>query len=312
MALSKNRKSKSSFSSRQGYNTTFRRSTEHHAKKEGSRGKVLKIIIFWLLFFLFITCLFLINQERIRSTIRNARFPVWFSQNPHTEQPSDQGVPDLEEQLNVFIETRAEPQTIPQELGRLEESEARDAPSPGPQVSEDSTDPEFFIPEAADSESLPVSNQIASIPAPARPPPEAAPRTRSLYFVQLDPEGTILHSKVNRNLPNSDTPLSDVLQALLDGPNQEEQAQGIMSLIPKGTTLLSIIIRLETAYINLSEAFLYTPYGSEGYTAQLQQLIWTATEFSAIKDVQLLIEGRKLDYLGDITWIGSPIGRDFF
>ncbi|MDR1030911.1 MAG: GerMN domain-containing protein [Treponema sp.] len=273
---------------------------------------MLKIIIFWLLFALFITGLFLINQERIRSTIRNARFPVWFSPNAHTEQapiPYQEG-PALEEQLNVSIEMRAEPQTIPQEQGWLEESESRDAPSP--EVSQDSTEPESFIPEAADSESLPVSNQIASIPAPARPPPEAAPRPRSLYFIQLDPEGTILHSKVSRNLPNSDTPLNDVLQTLLNGPSQEEQAQGIMSLIPKGTRLLSIIIRLETAYINLSEEFLYTPYGSEGYTAQLQQLIWTATEFPAIKDVQLLIEGRKLDYLGDITWIGSPIGRDFF
>jgi spore germination protein GerM len=317
VALSRNRKSKSSFSSRQDYNNTFRRNTEHHAKKEGSSGKVLKIIIFWLLFFLFITCLFLINQERIRSTIRNAHFPIWFSQKTHTEQSqtqmSDQEAPTLEEKLNLSLEERTEPQAFPQEWGWLEEPESRDAPSPAPQSSQDNrTVPEFFIPDAVDSEPIPVSNQIASIPAPVRPPPEAAPRSRSLYFIQLDPAGTILHSKVSRNLPNSDTPLSDVLQALLNGPSQEEQAQGIMSLIPGGTKLLSIIIRLETAYINLSEEFLYTPYGSEGYTAQLQQLIWTVTEFPAIKDVQLLIEGRKLDYLGDITWIGSPIGRDFF
>jgi spore germination protein GerM len=212
----------------------------------------------------------------------------------------------------LSIRKGLEPYTFPLEEDRFEASESGDEQNPVPRFIQNSTTPESFSPEAADSVALSASNQTSVTLAPAQPSPETAPRTRSLYFIQLDAEGTILHSKVNRNLPRSDFPLTDVLQALLDGPSQEEQDQGIISLIPGGTKLLSVIIRLETAYINLSEDFLYTPYGSEGYTAQLQQLIWTATEFPTIKDVQLLIEGRKLDYLGDITWIGSPIGRDFF
>jgi spore germination protein GerM len=201
---------------------------------------------------------------------------------------------------------------FPPEGDRVRESESGDEQSPAFRSVQEERIPESFSLDTVDSTALPAANQSSLSLVPVQPNLDVAPRNRFLYFIQLDTEGTILYSKVSRNLPGSDSPLTDVLQALLDGPSQEEQDQGLISLIPGGTKVLSVMIRLETAYINLSEDFLYTPYGSEGYTAQLQQLIWTATEFPTIKDVQLLIEGRKLDYMGDITWIGSPVGRDAF
>ncbi|MHB9293659.1 hypothetical protein Holit_02786 [Hollandina sp. SP2] len=277
---------------------------------------MLKVLIFWLLFFIFMSCLFLLNQERIRNTIENAHFPSWFSKQVYAEQPKtlapDEHALAREEEPRLSIEKQAEPYAFPGEDGWFGESESGDEQSPVPRSFQDSRIRESSSPEAGDSPVQPASNQASVALAPVYQSPEAAPGTRSLYFIQLDAEGTILRSKVNRNLLGSDSPLTDALQALLDGPSQEEQGQGLISLIPEATKLLSVIIRLETAYINLSEDFLYTPYGSEGYTAQLQQLIWTVTEFPTIKDVQLLIEGRKLDYLGDITWIGSPIGRNSF
>jgi hypothetical protein len=317
VALSRKRKSQPSFSANQAYySNTFRRNTEQYVKKKGAKRTILKVLIFWLLFFIFMSCLFLLNQERIRNTIENAHFPSWFSKQVYAEQPKtvvpDEYVSVQEEEPPVSMEQQAEPYAFSPEAGWFGESESGDEPSPVPRPFQDSMIRESSSPEAGDSPVRSASNQAAVALVPVQPSPEAVPSTRSLYFIQLDAEGTILHSKVSRNLPGSDSPLTDVLQALLDGPSQEEQGQGLISLIPEETKLLSVIVRLETAYINLSEDFLYTPYGSEGYTAQLQQLIWTVTEFPAIKNVQLLIEGRKLDYLGDITWIGSPIGRDFF
>jgi hypothetical protein len=313
VALPRKRNYQSSFPSNQAYSNTFRRNTEKYVKKKGSNGKVLKILIFWLFFFIFIGCLFLINQERIRNTMQNAHFPAWFSEKVHTEQLKtlipDEYIPTQEEEPRLSIGS-PEPQPFPLEEDRVGESESGDEQTPVLLPLQDGR--ESFSPERVDSAALPSLNQTALPLVPVQPSLDAVPRSRSMYFIQLDAEGTVLYSKVSRNLPSSDSPLTDVLQALLDGPSQEEQDQGLISLIPKETKLLSVIIRLETAYINFSEDFLYTPYGSEGYTAQLQQLIWTATEFPTIKDVQLLIEGRKLDYLGDITWIGSPIGRDSF
>jgi spore germination protein GerM len=102
----------------------------------------------------------------------------------------------------------------------------------------------------------------------------------------------------------------DSLNALLAGPSAEEQRRGLISLIPRNTRILSVIVRGNTAYISFNEDFQYNTYGVEGCAAQLKQIVWTATEFPNIKDVQILIEGRRMDYLGEGIWIGSPIGRE--
>jgi spore germination protein GerM len=135
-------------------------------------------------------------------------------------------------------------------------------------------------------------------------------RERGVYFTRIDRDGTILRTKASRKIAVSDSPMLDSLKALLSGPTMEEQRQGLMSLIPKDTRILSATVRGNTAYISFSEDFLYNTYGVEGYAAQLRQIVWTLTEFPNINDVQILIEGRRIDYLGEGIWIGSPVNRD--
>jgi spore germination protein GerM len=106
--------------------------------------------------------------------------------------------------------------------------------------------------------------------------------------------------------------LRDVIQALIAGPNAEESQGGLISLIPVGTRLLSIAIRGDTAYINFNEDFQYNTYGPEGYKGQLRQVVFTATEFPTVKDVQILIEGSRVDFLSEYIWIGSPLNREMF
>jgi len=102
------------------------------------------------------------------------------------------------------------------------------------------------------------------------------------------------------------------LNALLAGPTAEELSKGLLNLIPKNTRILSAIVRGNTAYISFSEDFLFNTFGVEGYVAQLRQIVWTVTEFQNVKDVQILVDGRRLDYLGEGIWIGSPISRQSF
>jgi spore germination protein GerM len=130
--------------------------------------------------------------------------------------------------------------------------------------------------------------------------------------MQVDRDGSILRIRVTRSLAVSDSPMLDVLQALLQGPSEEERRGGLISLIPPGTRIIprNTTVRGNTAYINFSEDFMFNTYGVEGYAAQLRQIVWTVTEFSNVKDVQILIEGRRVDYLGEGIWVGSPIGRD--
>ena len=145
-----------------------------------------------------------------------------------------------------------------------------------------------------------------TVPAPA---PQAL-RDRAMYFMSVDRNGLIVRSRVNRSLPVTETPLAEVFNALLGGPSREEQQRGLISLIPEGTSIINMMVRGSTVYINFSEDFQFNIYGIEGYAGALRQVIWTATEFPNIDDVQILIEGRRLDFLGEGVWIGAPLNRE--
>jgi len=58
---------------------------------------------------------------------------------------------------------------------------------------------------------------------------------------------------------------------------------------------------------------MYNHYGIEGYAGQLKQVVYTATAFPTVQDVQILIEGSKRDYLGgEGVFIGKPLSRNSF
>lgn len=163
-------------------------------------------------------------------------------------------------------------------------------------------------------------------PAPAKgapkvvSPPAASPmeqvkstRVAVLYLVRVDEDGAISRHEVKRTVAASDSPMTDSLEALMRGPNTDELNRGFISLIPSEARLISAQVRGSTAYLNFSEAFMYNRYGIEGYAGQLKQIVYTATGFSTVKDVQILIDGQKRDYLGgDGVYIGKPLSRASF
>jgi spore germination protein GerM len=137
-----------------------------------------------------------------------------------------------------------------------------------------------------------------------------AGRDRALYFIEVDRDGAILRTRVVRSMPATDSPLADTLRLLLQGPTVDERNRGLITLIPPGTALRNAQVRGSTAYLSFSEEFQFNTYGVEGYIGQLRQIIWTATEFPNIQEVQILIEGRRIDYLGERIAIGSPLSRN--
>ena len=42
------------------------------------------------------------------------------------------------------------------------------------------------------------------------------------------------------------------------------------------------------------------------------QIVYTATEYSTVNSVQILIDGQKKEYLSEGVWIGSPLSRSSF
>jgi hypothetical protein len=248
--------------------------------------------VFWTLFFIVIISLFFLNLQLIRSNIQHTGFLDRLFNKPDAAESDPPPPPDPFSQ---------EPPPVA--------APAEEPPAPIAQ-------PEEPLPDAGPAEPLAETKddggQTGPAASPAAPPaaPSTASRDQGLYFIEVDGDGAILRIRVIRPIPATDSPLADTIRILLQGPTADERNRGLITLIPPGTKLQSARIRGSTAYLSFSEEFQFNTYGVEGYIGQLRQIIWTVTEFPNVADVQVLIEGRRIDYLGERIAIGSPLGRN--
>lgn len=274
---------------------------QNPAKKPGG-------LIFWAVFFLVVAFLFLANREAIRRTLQNTRFLERLSGRPDNERAA----PPPENTGGGEEDAREHPGAEPEEPSVLPPPALAPEIPASPPVPPAPENPVPANPPAVTAAPAPPPRrpETGARPGAAANRPASEPKERGIYFIQIDRDGTVLRTRAMRKIPSSDSPLLDALNALLAGPTEEEQRRGLRNLLPGGTRILSAVVRGSTAYISFSEEFQYNTYGVEGYAAQLRQIVWTATEFPNVADVQILIEGRRVDYLGEGIWIGSPLGRD--
>jgi hypothetical protein len=148
----------------------------------------------------------------------------------------------------------------------------------------------------------------------AAPPVEAAATRKSrLFFATVDPSGGITMKSVIRPIPASDAPLRDAMESLLKGPTALEMNLGMVSMIPADAKLRGVTVRGETAFVDFSQSFRFNALGIEALDAQLRQVVYVATEFPSVKRVQILIEGKKVQYLGtEGIRISEPLARASF
>ena len=158
---------------------------------------------------------------------------------------------------------------------------------------------------------------------PAQPPEAAAPaasasppaqnRTARVFFVLVDSSGATRLHGVQRTMSADGSPLTSMLRELLAGPTAAEQRRDLISLIPDSVELHRVSVRDGTAVIDLGQAFRFSPLGRQGLLARLQQLVYSATEFPTVDAVQVLIDGKHVDYLGpEGIYIGEPLTRTSF
>jgi spore germination protein GerM len=237
-------------------------------------------LLFWLAFLIGITLLFVINREKVQNSLSVLKDLI-----AKTDTPPDVPVPGTTNE----DDTDDEP-------GRDADQDSRQ-----PAVEPSTTQPSTATPSATVSPPSPTTTTTAVQPATVK---------RQVYLIRLDNAGGLAATKVERSLPSGDSPMRDALEAVIKGPSADESKRNLLSLIPANATILGATVRGTTAYIDFSEDFLFNTYGIEGYAGQLRQVVWTATEFGNVKDVQILIEGKRVDYLGEGIWIGSPLSRD--
>lgn len=231
--------------------------------------------LFWVALALLLVVVFLYNRERINRVLASSGLL------PGRERP----------EVTVRTEPRAPAQ--PDSRTRAAPPSAPPAPSPSPEV----------------------VIRVPAVPPAQEAPSTAAPtgrvRKARLFFVQVSPSGDITLQGVIRAVTYTDSPLKETLLALLDGQGTRELSTGLLTMIPAGVKLRDVYVKDGTAYVDVSDEFRFNSLGRAGLVAQIKQLVYTATEFSNVRSVQLLVEGKRLDYLSsEGPRISSPISRD--
>ena len=172
-------------------------------------------------------------------------------------------------------------------------------------------------PAAPREGSAPVAETApTNVPAPAdESPPARVPSARQqrLFFAAVSDAGDIAVTGVMRAVDDTGSPLTETLRTLFAGPEPSEVKRGLVTMIPPAVTLNRVYVSERVAYIDVSESFRFNPLGREGLHAQLQQIVFSATEFPGVEMVQILIDGRRVEFLGpEGAYVGEPIGRATF
>jgi len=121
-------------------------------------------------------------------------------------------------------------------------------------------------------------------------------QTSKIYLYRVPGPGALAGSfegliPVARKLSAADA--STTISALLEGPTAEEQAAGITSAVPSGTTLRSVDIGSGIATIDLSATF-DDGGGSMSMFVRLTQLVYTATQFPGVTGVKIELDGEPV------------------
>jgi spore germination protein GerM len=246
-------------------------------KKNSSLG-----CLFWIALILLVLVVFLFSRERISTVLETTGFEKLLK----TVQ-DDERSPEV---------TRVSP----------EEEQPERKPKPAaPEIPEETV------------QTLPVEELTAddveekTDPAENKPAVEQKLRTSILFFVKVDDSGAISLQHVSRPVYYESSPLTRTMEALLAGLTSAELNSGMLSLIPEETRILSVSVKNEVAFIDFSEAFTFNEFGAEGAQAALEQVVYTATEFSTVKAVQITINGKRRNYLvSEGTSIAEPLSRD--
>ena len=84
-----------------------------------------------------------------------------------------------------------------------------------------------------------------------------------------------------------------------------------MATIPDGTKLLDIDIAKGLARVNLSSEFRDNHWGgSSGEILTVYSLVNTLTQFSTVENVEILVEGEKIETLAGHMDLSAPVSRN--
>lgn len=162
--------------------------------------------------------------------------------------------------------------------------------------------PQDPAPRVLDVSALP---EELAIPSTTTSSTEAPVPRQSVYLYFVD--GEALSQPIERELA---TPagLLAALEALIEGPTEEEASAGLTSVIPAETVILGSDLTNGVLQVNLAEGALEQIEGALQSLA-IAQLVFTATELPGVEWLWVLIEGEPRALPTDEGDVEAPVGR---
>jgi hypothetical protein len=146
----------------------------------------------------------------------------------------------------------------------------------------------------------------AETTGPVETTPQPTPET-STFAVYLLREGVI--APVRRTVASTPAVARAALEALMTGPTGTEEADGLVTAIPDGTTLLDVAVSDGVATVDLSGTF-DDGGGSASMLGRVAQVVATLTQFSTIERVAFRLDGEPVETIGgEGVVVDPPIGR---
>ncbi|MDD3396706.1 MAG: GerMN domain-containing protein [Acidaminococcaceae bacterium] len=99
----------------------------------------------------------------------------------------------------------------------------------------------------------------------------------------------------------------DTAKALVE--TQPAKAVKATSAFPAGTKVLKLTVQGSLATVDLSKEFLTKGLGDYQQAMMVYALVNTLTEFKDIKQVQIMVEGKKVEILGQLD-LSEPLTRN--
>lgn len=278
--------------------------------ESGKKGRGLSLIsaIVWFLAAIVLFVLFIVNQRKIASNLKaTGFFNRLFGKTPSFVENADVTIDNSADKNDVEpgdgVEIELMGQAASSKPGVISQNEAATLieGSQTPPASSSESENKESENQAEKKSETPIKNEVPSY------------MNLKLFFMVINPDGSISRKEVTREMKKSQSPLVDAVKALITGPISEEERKGCTSLVSNGTRLLGASVKDGVATLNFSAEFEFNQWGIEGLRGQLQQIVFTATAFPTVESVQFLIDGEKKDYLGsEGVWIGTPLNRSSF
>jgi spore germination protein GerM len=124
----------------------------------------------------------------------------------------------------------------------------------------------------------------------------------TIYHVEVEKNKAVLHPS-SVSIPPEENPMESALKMLFKQGDKPSAANPI----PEGTRLLALRVKGNLATLDLNRKFQENfQGGAEGEGLTLGAICRTLAQFPGIKRVQILIEGEKIDTLGNID-LSQPL-----